>query len=155
MSARPSGATVQPGTSPRSRGARAVVLFGVLYLAVGMGFPNPAVAGTTQFAWRLAAWLTSAAVFAAHIVLEHSRLRSAPRRTAVHAAAAVALGALGLAAAANVHAISTRTGNQRLLALALVLWPLMTGVPAFVAALGAAAVLTRLHGPHEPLSPRV
>ena len=56
---------------------------------------------------------------------------------------AFALGAFGLAAAANIHALRTGTGNQSLLALALVIWPIITGVPAFVAALLAAAALAR------------
>ena len=57
---------------------------------------------------------------------------------------AVALGGFGLAAAANIHAVGQGTGNQRLLALALVIWPILTGVPAFLVALVAAAVLARV-----------
>ena len=94
--------------------------------------------------WRLAAWLTCAVAFAIHIGLEHFRLRNSPCRTALHASLSVALGAFGLAAAANIHALRTQTGNQRLLALALVLWPIITGVPAFVVALTLAAGLARM-----------
>jgi hypothetical protein len=57
---------------------------------------------------------------------------------------AVALGALGLAIAANIHALRTGTGNPRLLALALVIWPIITGVPAFIVAFVAAAALVRI-----------
>jgi hypothetical protein len=56
----------------------------------------------------------------------------------------VALGAFGIAAAANIHALTAGTGNQRLLALALVIWPIIIGVPAFVVALVAAAGLARM-----------
>jgi hypothetical protein len=56
----------------------------------------------------------------------------------------VGLGAFGLAAAANIHALIAGTGNQRLLALALVIWPIITGVPAFIVALAAAAGLARI-----------
>ena len=136
------------GQIPGSRAA--VVLFGMVYLAVGVGFPNPAAAGTTQFIWRLAAWLTSAAAFAVHIALEHFRLRNSPPTTALHVAFAVALGAFGLAGAANVHALSAGTGNRRWLALALVIWPIMTGVPAFVVALAAATGLGRLRPKNKP-----
>ena len=97
----------------------AVTLFGVVYLVVGVAFPNPPAANKLQF-------------------------RNSPRRTGLHASMSVALGAFGLAAAANIHALTSGTGNQRLLALALVIWPIMTSVPAFVVALAAAAVFARL-----------
>jgi hypothetical protein len=46
--------------------------------------------------------------------------------------------------AANIHARTVHTGNQRLLALALVIWPIIAGVPAFLVALATAAVLSRV-----------
>src|SRR5262245_64516381 len=107
----------------------------MVYLVVGVAFPNPSASNGTQFMWRLAAWLTCAVAFAIHIGLEHFRLRNSPRGTALHASVAVAFGAFALAAAANIHAITSGTGNRRLLAFALVIWPVMTGVPAFVVAL--------------------
>jgi hypothetical protein len=97
-----------------------------------------------QFIWRLAAWLTSAVAFAIHVGLEHFCLRNSPRTTALHASLSVALGAFGLAAAANIHALKTGTGNHGRLAMALVIWPIITGVPAFMAALIAAALLARM-----------
>jgi len=54
---------------------------------------------------------------------------------------AVALGAFALAVSANVHGYRVGTNNQRLLAFALVAWPALTAVPAFVVALVAAAGL--------------
>ena len=116
----------------------------MVYLIVGVAFPNPSASNKWQFMWRLAAWLICIVAFAIHILLEHFRHRNSPRITALHAALSVAVGAFGLAIAANVHALRTGTGNQRLLVLALVLWPVITGVPAFVAALVVAAVLARL-----------
>ena len=53
--------------------------------------------------------------------------------------------------AANINALRTGTGNQRLLVLALVIWPIMAGVPAFIIALVIAAVLERLR-PNKELS---
>jgi len=123
---------------------RALILLGVVYLIVGVAFPNPSAANKLQFMWRLAAWLICIVAFAIHVALEHFRFRHSPRRTALHTALSVALGAFGLAVAANVHALRTGTGNQRLLIPALVLWPLLTGVPAFLASLIAAAGLARL-----------
>jgi|1186.fasta_scaffold234590_1 hypothetical protein len=91
---------------------RAVVLFGIAYAVVGIGFPNPPSSNEKQFMWRLGAWLTSAIVFAIHIGLEHLRFKSSPPRTALHASLAVALGACALAAAANItrarHTAATR-----------------------------------------------
>jgi len=127
--------------SGKNRWLPAVILFGLVYLVVGVAFPNPSAANKMQFIWRLAAWLICAVAFAIHLGLEHFRFRNWPRRTALHAALSVALGAFGLAAAANIHALTTGTGNRRLLTLALVIWPLITGVPAFLVALIASAGL--------------
>jgi len=119
----------------------AIILFAAIYLVVGVAFPNPSAADKNQFLWRLAAWLICAGAFTIHIGLEQFRYQRPPLRTASHVSVSVALGALGLAVAANVHALNAGTGNRRLLALALVLWPLITVVPAFVAALVIAALL--------------
>jgi len=121
-----------------------VILFGMVYLVVGVAFPNPPASNKMQFMWRLAAWLICAVAFAIHIGLAYFRFQNSPRRTALQAAASVALGAFGLAVAANIHALTTGTGNQRLLAFALVIWPLLTGVPAFVVAFVATALLARV-----------
>jgi hypothetical protein len=129
---------------------RAVIAFGMVYLVVGVAFPNPSASNELQFIWRLAAWLICAVAFAIHIGFEHVRLRNSPRRTALHAAMSVALGAFALAAAANIHARTAGTGNRRLLALALMIWPVMTGVPAFVVALVAATGLARVRPNDKP-----
>jgi hypothetical protein len=105
-----------------------------VYLVVGVAFPNPSAADKNQFIWRLAAWVICAGAFAFHIGLEHFGFRNLARRAAIHVGVAVALGGFGLAVAANIHAVAVGTGNRFLLALALVLWPLITGVPAFLVA---------------------
>jgi len=92
-------------------------------------------------AWRLAAWIVSAIAFAAHIRYDQSRLGNPPKATAIHVAVGVAIGAFGLAAAAVVHALTTGTGNLRLLGIALVAWPAITAIPAFLVVLAAATVL--------------
>jgi hypothetical protein len=121
------------------RSLRAVILVGVVYLAAGLTFATLAAASTQmRTTWRLAAWVISLAAFAAHIWYEHAQLRSAPRTAALHVALAVALGAFGLAVAANVHAQAP--ANHQRVALALVLWPVVTALPAFVVALAAAAL---------------
>ena len=88
--------------------------------------------------------MVSAVVYAAHIGYEHFRIRSSPRSTALHVAFGAAVGAFGLATAAIVHSLLTGTGNLRLLRIALLIWPLITGVPAFVVALVLTAVLARV-----------
>jgi hypothetical protein len=125
-------------TSGKHQWLGAVLLFGMVYLVVGVAFPNPSASNKLQFIWRLGAWVTAALVFGIHIGLEQLAFRSSPYRTALHVSASVSLGAFALAAAASIHALRAGAGNQRLLALALVIWPVITGVPAFVVALVAA-----------------
>src|SRR5262245_53025910 len=126
---------------------RAALLAGVAYFVVGYGSAalDPSVPDRARFAWRLAAWAVSAAVFAAHIGYEHFGLGDSPRAIALHAAAAVALGAFLLAAAATLHAatVAAHAPYWQFL-LALVLWPTITALPAFLVALVAGAVLARL-----------
>jgi hypothetical protein len=126
---------------------RTALLFAIVYPVVGITFSFPAkstASNEIRVAWRLAAWLVSAAAFAAHIAYEHFRARTRPTRAALHVAAAVALGAFLLAVWVNVHAHWIASSDQSSLApLALVLFPAVTGVPAFVVALVAVAVLAR------------
>jgi hypothetical protein len=94
--------------------------------------------------WRLAAWLVCAAAFAAHLGYEHFRLRNSPPRAALHVAVAVALGAFALAVWVIVHGQWSASSHQSPLApLALVVFPAVTGVPAFVVARLALALLAR------------
>ena len=104
------------------------LLAGTLYLIIGVGFAPLSI--PSVFFWRLAAWMVSAVVYAAHIGYEQFRIRSSPHSTALHVAFGAAIGAFGLAAAANVHSLLSGTGNLRLLRIALLVWPLITAVPA-------------------------
>lgn len=88
--------------------------------------------------------MVSAVVYAAHIGYERFRLLNPPRSTALHVALGAAVGAFGLAAAAIVHSLITGTGSLRLLRIALVIWPLITAVPAFLVALVLTRLLSRL-----------
>jgi hypothetical protein len=124
------------------------LLLTVVYPVIGItfaAFGNPAVSNAAR-AWRLAAWLASAAAFAAHLGYESFRLRSSPRRAAAHAAAAVALGAFLLAVWVLLRAHWVASEHQSPLApLALIVFPAVTGVPAFVAGLVALVLLARNH----------
>ncbi len=127
--------------SGRKSWIRAALLIGVVYFLIGRGFALPA---DQLGVWRIAAWVASAAVAAAHIGYEHFRLNNSPRAIALHAAIAVAFGAFGLALAANIHDLGSASGYRPRMLIALVAWPLLTAVPAFIVALAAAAVLARL-----------
>jgi hypothetical protein len=80
-------------------------------------------------------------VFAAHIAHEHFRLRNTARPTAWHTSTAVALGAFAVALAANIHDLGSASGYRPRLLIALVAWPVLTAVPAFIVALAVAAGL--------------
>ena len=128
--------------SDRQTWFRAALLVGVGYFLIGRVFALPS---SHVVGWRLAAWVASGAVYAAHIGYEHFRLKNSPRATALHAAVAVAVGAFLLAVAATVNALMvlSHAPYWRFL-LALVAWPIITALPAFLAALAVAAVLARL-----------
>jgi hypothetical protein len=56
---------------------------------------------------------------------------------------AVGLGGFGLAVSASLHGHAT---NHPFPAIALLIWPVMTALPAFVVALVVAVLLTRRRG---------
>jgi uncharacterized protein YndB with AHSA1/START domain len=118
----------------------AALLVGVVYLLVGRLFALPA---SHVRAWRLAAWLVSGGAYAAHIGFEHLRLRNSPRSTALHVAVAVAIGAFALAVAGMVHSLLTAATIRPAWLLALVIWPAVTAVPAFIVALVGGTLLAR------------
>lgn len=138
--------------SGRQQWLRRVILVGVLYAAVGLASSAVAGAATSnqmQFFWRLSAFVISGVVFAAHLAYEHFRLCNAAWPTAWHASVAVAFGGFVLALAANIHDLGTPSGYRPRMLIALVAWPLLTGVPAFIVALVVAAGLGVIrHGGH-------
>jgi hypothetical protein len=70
-------------------------------------------------------------------------MRFSALSTAFHAALGAALGAFGLAVAATIHGYRVATPHLRAIKLALLLWPLITALPAFVVAFVAALVIRR------------
>jgi hypothetical protein len=130
--------------SNRSSWIRTVLLVGVAYVLIGITFATLAGRAPSIHArdlWRLAAWVLSAVVFVVHTWFEHLRRRP-PSTTAFRVSLAVAFGAFALAIVAMTHAHASARMSSYV--LALVLWPLITGVSAFLAALVAAAVLARV-----------
>jgi hypothetical protein len=109
------------------------ILIGVLYCVIGILFAAPS---THVQGWRVAAWITSAIVYGIHIWYEYFRARNSVKATALHVAIAAGIGAFGLAMGAFVHSLVTPPDYSRLrFALAFVVWPLLTGLPAFVVGL--------------------
>jgi uncharacterized protein (DUF486 family) len=130
--------------SRRKPWLRAAVILGVVYFVIGIAFgvfASRAASNSMRVTWNRLAFLASAVVFAVHIAYEHFRLGNSTLKTAWHVSIAVALGGFLLAVNANVHGFWVGSSNQRLLALALVAWPALTAVPAFVVALVASAGL--------------
>jgi hypothetical protein len=127
--------------SRRQAWVRAALLLGVVYFLIGRLFALPP---NHVHAWRLAAWMVSGGAYAAHIGCEHFRLRNSPRLTALHVAVAVAIGAVALAVAGMIHSLSTASAIGPAWLLALVIWPAVTAVPAFLGALVAGTMLRRL-----------
>ena len=127
---------------------RPMLIAGTAYLLAGVVFGELAGRATSlqeRVGWRWAAWAVSAIAFGAHIAYGLLRLRNPPRRTASHAALGAAIGAFGLAAMANIHSLSVSPAKRSiLLLLSLVIWPLLTALPAFVVALTAAYLLQRV-----------
>jgi uncharacterized protein (DUF486 family) len=120
------------------------LILGAFYFVLGVGFAtfaSWAASNSTRVIWNRLGFLISAVAFTLHIAYEHFRLRSLPLITASHVSIAVALGAFALAVKANVHGYRTGSSNKRLLAFALVAWPAIAAVPAFVVALLTALAL--------------
>ena len=126
--------------SGRQPWLRVALLVGIGYFLIGRLFAGPP---DNVRVWRFAAWMVSGMLYAAHIGYGHFRLRQAPRSTALHTAVAVAIGAIALAVAGMIHALSTPAGIRPAWLLALVVWPAVTAIPAFLVALVAGGVLSR------------
>jgi hypothetical protein len=116
-------------------------MVGLVYVTVGRVFAWP-----TEHvqAWRWAAWIVSFAVLAIHLAFEQLKLRHSPRTTSWHAAFAVAIGSVGIAIAGLLTTVSQGTPVGARWLIALVVFPVFTGVPTFVGALLATTVVSRL-----------
>jgi hypothetical protein len=123
-------------------------LVGIIYFIIGRVFAQSANHAHT---WRMAAWILSLVAYATHIWYERSRLRSSLRSTALHVAVAVAIGAFALAMSGMIRSLSAASGIRPAWLLSLVAWPAITAVPAFLVALVAGALLSRIRrGPVAP-----
>lgn len=118
---------------------RVTLVVGILYGVIGVLFALPT---SHVIGWRMAAWICSAALYAAHLGHEHFRLRNSLLWGATHVALAVALGGLLLALSATIHkALAGSSAPYSRYILALVIWPVITALPAFVVGIVAGALL--------------
>lgn len=121
---------------------RWAVFIGIAYAAIGVTFALPA---NHVITWRLAAWVACGILYALHLTHENFRLRNPPLTTAWHVGTAVAIGGFGLAVAATVHSLFVAPNYDRSkFIVALIVWPIITGIPAFIVALVVALVMRYL-----------
>ena len=107
---------------------------GVTYFLIGRIFSALAAANwNDRTYWRLAAWAVSAVIFAGHTRIERTKFASTAARAALRAALASALGAFLIAVAAFVQP-QVNSAPLGLRLAALVLFPPITMVPAFIVA---------------------
>jgi hypothetical protein len=126
---------------------RPLLLASIAYGVVGIvtaRLSGAASAQQVRAAWRITGWLLALAVFSGHLVFEHLRVGAPLRTMAGRVAAAVALGALALAVLGPVRAYWGASGFGRAFALSIVMWPIVTGIPALLAALAMGWILKRL-----------
>ena len=117
-------------------------VIGALYCVIGIVFALPS---NQVRMWRAAAWAAAAALYAAHIAYEHLRLHNSSRSTALHVAVAAAIGGFGLAVAAVIHSLFAPPNYTRWrFGIALVAWPIITALPAYIVALAVAWVRANL-----------
>lgn len=119
---------------------------GVLYLAAGTisaALAAEAQPWPMQFLARVSAFGVSAVILALHVAYERLRMHSSTMTAAWHGAVGAALGGLALALMANIHDLGSAAGYRPRMLVALVAWPFLTAVPAFVVALVVAAVVRK------------
>ncbi len=121
-----------------------IVALGLAYFLIGTvtaALSRDPAPGGIRYAWRYAAWLLSAVVFAGQIRYERIRASCAPSTTGLRAALAVAVGGFLLAAWAMGHSLSVGADRIGAHVIALVAWPVLLAVPAFLVAWAAAALV--------------
>ena len=112
-----------------------IILFGLIYLVIGIMsalITNPMESTGIQTALRLLALVLAIAVFVIHIRLELFQSNNSVLKVSLNAAIATALGTFLLAVLANIYSILTAADNKNSLPLALIAWPAVTGLLAFL-----------------------
>src|ERR1051325_9669154 len=119
------------------------LVYALIYIVVGVLFAQ--LAGHSTFVgarfWRLAAWLVSAIAFGTHVQYERVTAGRTFLATGLHAGIAAALGAFGLALTAIVHRQVVGLPRSGLLGAALIIWPVLTFIPALLVGMAAATLM--------------
>lgn len=124
-----------------------VASIGLVYSLLGVGsavLSNDLDSAPVQASIRVGIFLVAVGVFFCHLRVELARSAQRPGASALITSTAVALGAFLLA----VYAVSLSWWDSRLpasLLWALLIWPVATGFPAFLAALVLGSVMIRFH----------
>lgn len=141
---------------PRPIDVRIVLVVTIGYVIVGTATAALAGGATTARGttiWRLAAWMLSLAIFAFHVAISRRGRSVSVVTGALNVALAVALAAFALAALGPVRSHWRDAHMARVAVLSLVAWPVLTGLPAFIAALLGGHILERrFRSKHAPPS---
>jgi len=124
-----------------------VASFGLMYLGLGVGsavISNDLDSAPVQASIRVGIFLVAVAVFSCHLRVEIARSAQKLGASALISSSAVALGTFQLA----VYAVSLSWWDSShvptSMLSALLIWPVATGLPAFLAALVLGSVMARL-----------
>lgn len=112
-----------------------IIFYGLVYLTVGIIsalVTNPLESGGMQTALRLLALALAIAAFVYHIRLELFQSNNSIPKASLNASIATAFGTFLLAILANIYGIITEADNKNQLLLALILWPVVTGLLTFL-----------------------
>lgn len=125
-----------------------VASFGLVYLGLGVGSAvtsNELESAPVQASIRVGIFLVAVAVFCGHLRVELVRSAQRLGASALISSSAVALGTFLLA----VYAVSLSWWDSSHVSMsllsALLIWPVATSLPAFLAALVLGSVMVRFH----------
>lgn len=131
-----------------------VASFGLVYLGLGVGsaiISNDLESAPVQASIRVGIFVVAVMVFLGHLRLELARSAGKLRASALITSGALACGTFLLA----VYAVSTEWWNSSQLPMsllsALLIWPVVTSLPAFLAALVLGGVMLRFRRRAEGL----
>jgi hypothetical protein len=123
-----------------------VVSFGLVYLGLGVGsamISNDLESALLQASIRVGIFFIAVVVFYCHLRVERIRSVTRLQATALMTSGAVAFGTFLLAAYAVSMAWREYSHLPTTLLVALLIWPVATGLPAFLASLVLGSVMVR------------
>lgn len=118
-----------------SKRIKGIILFGLIYLVIGILsalITNPMESNGMQAALRLLSLALAISAFIYHIRLELYHANNSVLNAALNAAAATAFGTFSLAVQANIYNLLASGVNKNQLPLALIVWPVVTGLSALL-----------------------